>query len=378
MGLIHPVDLEGWQRWQGSRGPARQRVRRLAHRIRPDVSAGLQVLRGSPDADLVVALDATHASVRAALVDPLSHLPLERVLVLAAPGAEVILPSHPWSVEEVRPGEVTAAVRGASAVMGSGHYTTVGALAYAAARHHGVRFGVVQHGLLTPWAPPLPSGSQLLAWSAADADFWMAGRHDVTGSVVGSALLSRAAARGPVVAAQPGVSYLARHRADGPADQRAGSTSAGSHRVVDTLGAPVYLGQLHGAELPRKAMARAAEEFCRTHCAVYRPHPSEVDRASVRQHEQWARQGIEIELEHDDLLARTRPVVSIFSTGVLEAAAAGIPAWVDFPHPPAWLRELWRRYGMSRYGDAPTPAPRNHPDPAAAAAAWLAGIPDPA
>lgn len=377
MGLIHPVDLQGWQRWQGSRGPARERVRRLAHRIRSDVSPGLQILRGSQDADLVIALDATHASVRAGLVEPLSHLPLERVLVLAAPGAEAVLPAHAWRVEEVRPAEVTAALRGASAVLGSGHYTSVGALAYAAARHQDVRFGVVQHGLLTPWAPPLPSGSHLLAWSAPDADFWTAGRRDVTGSVIGSALLSRAAARSQAMLAPPGAPYEGRHRADGPADRPAGSTSAGSHRVADTLGAPVYLGQLHGAELPRREMARAAEEFCRAHGAVYRPHPSEVDPASLRQHAHWARQGIEVEPGQDDLLVRRRPVVSIFSTGVLEAAAAGLPAWVEYPHPPMWLRELWRRYGMNRYGDAPTPAPRGHRDPAAAAAAWLVGGPDP-
>ena len=36
----------------------------------------------------------------------------------------------------------------------------------------------------------------------------------------------------------------------------------------------------------------------------------------------------------------------MFSTGVLEAAARGLPAWVDFPDPPAWLREFWDRYGM--------------------------------
>ena len=29
-----------------------------------------------------------------------------------------------------------------------------------------------QHGALTPYAPPLPPGAHLLAWSDADADFW--------------------------------------------------------------------------------------------------------------------------------------------------------------------------------------------------------------
>jgi len=43
-------------------------------------------------------------------------------------------------------------------------------------------------------------------------------------------------------------------------------------------------------------------------------------------------------------------LVSVFSTGILEGAAAGIPAWVDFPNPPHWLEELWQRYSMSQYG----------------------------
>ena len=33
------------------------------------------------------------------------------------------------------------------------------------------------------------------------------------------------------------------------------------------------------------------------------------------------------------------PVVSIFSTGVLEAAIRGIPAWVYHPNPPGWLED---------------------------------------
>ena len=50
-------------------------------------------------------------------------------------------------------------------------------------------------------------------------------------------------------------------------------------------------------------------------------------------------------------------VVSVFSTGILEAAARGVPAWAAYDRPPAWLEEFWERYAMSRYGAAPTPAP---------------------
>ena len=67
------------------------------------------------------------------------------------------------------------------------------------------------------------------------------------------------------------------------------------------------------------------------------------------------------------------PVVSVFSTGVLEAAARGLPAWVDFPDPPAWLREFWDRYDMRPYGGDPTPAPaRPDEEPAVAIARLLA------
>jgi hypothetical protein len=37
---------------------------------------------------------------------------------------------------------------------------------------------------------------------------------------------------------------------------------------------------------------------------------------------------------------------------VLEAAASGIPAWVDHPDPPLWIKELWQRYQMQQYGSA--------------------------
>ena len=50
-----------------------------------------------------------------------------------------------------------------------------------------------------------------------------------------------------------------------------------------------------------------------------------------------------------------RPVVSIFSTGTIEAAQRGLPAWVHHPTPPAWLKEFWGRYGLSSYRSAPTP-----------------------
>lgn len=67
--------------------------------------------------------------------------------------------------------------------------------------------------------------------------------------------------------------------------------------------------------------------------------------------------GIDIDRSQQTLNQVNNPVVSIFSTGVLEAALRGVPAWVYHPNPPAWVTEFWERYGMNQWGSAPTPAP---------------------
>jgi hypothetical protein len=105
-------------------------------------------------------------------------------------------------------------------------------------------------------------------------------------------------------------------------------------------------------------MARFTGRFCRTEGARYRPHPGERDRLSRWQHARWRRQGIEFDDGSVPLRELPTPVVSVFSTGILEAAARGVPAWSAYDAPPAWLSEFWERYAMSRYGSDPTPAPR--------------------
>jgi hypothetical protein len=84
-----------------------------------------------------------------------------------------------------------------------------------------------------------------------------------------------------------------------------------------------------------------------------------------------ARAGVAIDQTATPLSATSNPVVSVFSTGVLEAAARGLPAWVDFPRPPAWLEEFWERYDMRAYGGDPTPAP---PHPATEPARAVADV----
>jgi hypothetical protein len=236
---------------------------------------------------------------------------------------------------------VPDALLGVRAVVSAGHYLPVGALGNVWAGVLGAERVVVQHGLLTPHAPPLPCDAHLLAFTDADASFATAGRDDMLTVTVGSQLLWEA--------------------------------SAGTPSSADDGARPLYLGQLHGAELPRAGKARAAVSFCRAHGAVYRPHPAETDLASRWQHRGWQQRGITIDRSRRPLSELGGPVVSVFSTGVLEAAARGLPAWVSYPCPPPWLIEFWDRYAMSRWGGEPTPAPsRPMREPAAAIAGHIA------
>ena len=100
-------------------------------------------------------------------------------------------------------------------------------------------------------------------------------------------------------------------------------------------------------------MTRSVTDFWRRTGAIYRPHPREEDRLSRAQHALWRRMGMKFDTS-SSLSTLARPVVSAFSTGVLEAAARGVPAWVYHLDPPRWLEEVWDRYGMRRWGEPPT------------------------
>jgi hypothetical protein len=65
----------------------------------------------------------------------------------------------------------------------------------------------------------------------------------------------------------------------------------------------------------------------------------------------WKTRGVELLAGSQSLVdaSRGRNVVGIFSTGILEAAAAGIPAFRFCVDPPRWLGELWDRYEMAPY-----------------------------
>ncbi len=322
-GLAHPDDLGAWQRWQDRQHP----LRAVKGRLRPSGPASGTLTTGGRAPSVLIAIDSTSPSNLAALLAPVAHLDPTRVAVLGPGDLTPLLPDGPWTTHDWAAGDPLPDV---AAVVSAGHYLALGAASYHLARARDLPFVVSQHGALTPVAPPLPPGAVLCAWSEEDATFWRSGRTDVTARVVGSELLWRAA-------------------------------RTGNATQVDPTAPPTYLGQLHGAELPRRDLAAAARTFCRTTGATYRPHPGETDRASRRIHAGWQREGIRVDRAGGPLSAVTTPVVGVFSTGVLEAAARGVPAWVDFPRPPDWLADFWRRYRMSQWGGPPTPAP----DPAA-------------
>ena len=335
-GLRFPDDLDAWQRWQQRRSLARAAVRRLRG---GSGAAATYVLgrRGSGPARVAVALESHGSSSLLSLGEPLRHLDVPLAVLVPTTFDTTRLPGdyawEPWD------GTLGSAVASGGTILSGGHYLPLGATLHPPAADAGVRYATVQHGLMTPWAPPLGPGTTLLAWSDADAAFWRAGRADVETVTLGSQLLWNAAA-----APSPHVSRFE---------------------------PPVFLGQLHGAELPRRGMARAASDFCRTHHATYRPHPSEQDRLSRLQHAAWERRGIAIDRSGRPLTEVGRPVVSAFSTGVLEAAARGVPAWVSYPDAPAWLADFWARYGMNEWGGEPTPRPDlPATEPARAIADW--------
>lgn len=340
-GLMFPDDLDRWRRWHDSRNP----LRRLRSLLRPaPPPTGWLGVRGEQPV-VLAAIDATTPTQLASVVRPVSLLAPDVPIAVVAPQPldAALLPGD-WQWSRIDGTARPAVVADIRALVSVGHYLPLAGLADRWASEVGADRLVVQHGLLTPFAPPLPRVAHLLAFSAADAGYVAAGRPDVRSTVVGSQLLWSAG--------------LDQH---GPGDDRLDRW---------TGVAPVYLGQLHGVELARSAKIRAVEAFWRANPGMsYRPHPAERDRLSRWQHGRWERRGLEFDRSGLSLPDLGRPVVSIFSTGVLESAARGLPAWVDHDRPPAWLGEFWERYRLSRWGTDPTPPPeRPETEPARAIA----------
>lgn len=325
MSLVHPRDLGAWLDWQSGRRRLRHLKGRVVDTVRPP-QAAWSIATNHPEPRLVVAMDSANPSAIGSLITPLHHLSDVPIAVVAPFALDAVVADLGLEVRPFNAGLVDGLVDTARCVMTAGQYLPVGAATERAARRYDRALMMVQHGALTPYAPPLPPDCTVLSWSDADGEFWRSGRDDVRADSVGSQLLWDAAARPSM------------------------DTSERSARLT-------YLGQGHAAELPRARLVDAALRFCRKHDAVYRPHPSERDRVSRVTLAGYRRAGVVV----DGSLPLNQldgPVVSVFSTGVLEAAAQGREAWVDFPDAPSWLVEFWERYAMSRFGHTPTPAPQ--------------------
>lgn len=322
MGLIYPGDVDAWKRWQSGRGPLRglfRGVRELSSDPR------FQLFIGGNRPKVLFALDDTRTSMRTALLAPLDHFDTTQIAILAPMGSEKMLPQHPWVTRIVFPEELPGFLDEIQVVVGLGNHTELGSAAYEAAKQWQASYFCVQHTLLTPYAPPPPTDAHLLAWSTDDGEFWRSGIDQKT-TVVGSQLFWKAAAE--------------------PIEE------------PDRGAAITYLGQLNAAELSRSELAAAAEKFCVEHRAIYRPHPTEKDNRSCHKvHERLLHRGVSLDQSETPVRRLEGPVVGVFSTGVLEAAARGLPAWVDYIDPPEWLEAFWERYGMQRYGGESTKSP---------------------
>ena len=342
--LKYPLDLDAWQAWQRRQKKlkwAKYKLNSLLDSARSRTVAeesvrGLLYTRGAKPQVLIV-MDSFSPTNRNAILEPLKHLDAIDVALWVPEDASEYLDGQyasarysrkDWFEQKISGDELTSLLPDVRIVLSAAQFLGRGAAAYEFSRAIGAEYWMVQHGLLVPQAPPLPVGATLLAFSEADAQFWASGRRDVTTHAVGSQLL-----------------YLAAQKAAGAEAQKQNDLE------------PIFLGQMHGAELPRTSFAFAAHSFLKKYGGIYRPHPSEKDKLSVLTHKLWEKEGIRIDRSGTPLNEVPNPVVSIFSTGVLEAAIRGIPAWVYHPAPPVWLVEFWDRYGMNRWGSEPTPAP---------------------
>ena len=342
--LKYPLDLDAWQAWQRRQKKlkwAKYKLKALLDSARSRTIAeepvhGLLYTRGTKPQVLIV-MDSFSPTNRNAILEPLKHLDAVDVALWVPEDASEYLDGQyasehysrkDWIEQEISGDELMRLLPDIRIVLSAAQFLSRGAVAYEFSRAIGAEYWMVQHGLLVPQAPPLPVGCTLLAFSEADAEFWASGRRDVTTHAVGSQLL-----------------YLAAQKAAGAEAQKQNDLE------------PIFLGQMHGAELPRASFAYASHSFLKKFGGTYRPHPSEKDKLSVLTHKLWEKEGIRIDRSGTPLNEVPNPVVSIFSTGVLEAAIRGIPAWVYHPAPPAWLVEFWDRYGMNQWGQEPTPAP---------------------
>lgn len=314
-------DLQSWQSWADSRRRAEGLVRRVKGSVKPSAGEVHRLHLPSDEARTLVVIDQLKASTVPCIWEPLRHLDARHTAVVAPPDVELPAEMTPATVEDFTGVERLPAT--INSVLSLGAYLPVSAQVNDWAATRGIRFIIVQHGLLTPWAPPAPRGAHVLAWADGDVDMWRSTDNGVTADAVGAQLFwnARSAPAAPTTSERP-----------------------------------VMLGQLHGVELPRRDTFSTYVDFARRVPSDYRPHPTENDAVSRALHAVMKRRGVTFDTTPGSLIDLGRPVVSIFSTGTLEAAMRGLPAWVTHPSPPEWVAQFWQRYGLAQWGDEPTRA----------------------
>ena len=314
-----------WETWCRANTPL---SRRLRARLPPSEPLLLAHSGHRPSRVLVV-VDALTSASRAAVVAPALRMAETMPVDTLVPSSMVTnLPAVLRNEVERAdsPSRLSPTV-----VLSTSPHMQAGARALAWARGRKIPYLIVQHGAITPFSPPLPKGVELLAWTELDARMWTEGL-DTPVHVIGSQLLWEAAQ---------------------------------GHRAQLINGPVVFLGQLHAAELDREVTIRTVETLAATTSLVYRPHPAERDRRSRAQHRRWRRAGLAIDERRATLLETNAAVVGIFSTGLLEAAAAGLPVCGACVPPVRWVQELWERYEIPEWGSGRVAAftlrPRKEP-----------------
>lgn len=329
MSLIHPRSLERWQEWYSSRRPGSllPPARPAAAHPRSPQGWVLHTRAGDGSGRVLLGIDAAAGAAHGGLPAVLPYVQ-GTALVITPVGLVLDELSGPeWEHRRLDAPAAALDGLGITAVLTLGMHQEVGRRLHDWAHRAGVPGAVVQHDVLTPFAPPLPPDVTLLAWTAADGDFHRAGRDDVEVRVVGSQRLWQAGHE--PAAADP------RH------EER-----------------PVFRGQLTSLELPRRTTFASAYDCCRSAGALYQPGALETDRLSRAAHALLRRRGVELQDPSLPLAEQGRPVVSVFSADVLEAAVRGLPAWVHARRAPAWVAAQWERYGMRPFGQEPTAPPR--------------------
>ena len=341
MGLKFESDLAAWRSWQSSR----YRVRSAWRGLRKEKRESLALLIRGAKPRLLIGLDSLSPTSVSSMLEPLSHWAEDIAILMPAQLlGDLDISWVPDRIEFLEKDELLGEEKlpGLAAVTSIGNYLPVGLKVFGLAQRLNIPFVVVQHGLLSPFSPPLPDKCHLLAFTNEDAQFWIGSRTDVSYEVVGMQSFWRASLQ---------------NRPD----------------VADST--PVFLGQLHGSELKRRIAIGSATAFCLETGATYRPHPSETDLLSRLQHKKWMRMGIDVDFSKTPLKSLNRPVASVFSTGILEATAVGLPAWGYAINEPAWVREFWKRYNIAVWGSGSTVPPvKMAEEPALAVAKQLERI----